>query len=264
MQFGRLLVCSILCLSLSFPAAAQQASTQPSQLLQQALTALGVSSPITDITLTGSVQRTAGSDDETGAVTLKALAAGATRMDLTLSSGSSSEIVNISSGTPTGIWSGPDAVSHPLAYHNLLLVDPTWFFPAFPISRGLATSVTAIYLGHEMHNGQAVEHLSVIKNTSAATRNATLLQHLSQIDIYLSSTTLLPAALDFSIHPDDDARLDIPIEILFSDYRPVNAVQVPFHVQKFINNGLSLDLQFQSATLNSGLIAADFSVGAAQ
>jgi len=45
-------------------------------------------------------------------------------------------------------------------------------------------------------------------------------QRLSQTDLYLDSTTLLPAAMTFNIHPDDNALLDIPIEIHFSEYRP--------------------------------------------
>ena len=66
----------------------------------------------------------------------------------------------------------------------------------------------------------------------------------------------------FNTHPDNDMGLDIPVRIAFSDYRTVNGFQVPFRVQKFLNNTLTLDLQFQSATLNSGLTSAAFTVEA--
>ena len=85
-----------------------------------------------------------------------------------------------------------------------------------------------------------------------------LFQHLSETDIFLDSTTSLPVAIAFNIHPDNNALLDIPAEIQFSDYRTVKGAQIPFHLQKFINNTLTLDLQFQSATTNSGLLATDF------
>jgi len=52
--------------------------------------------------------------------------------------------------------------------------------------------------------------------------------------------------------------LDIPVEIRFSDYRPVSGAQIPFHVEKFLNNTLLLDLQFTNAQLNSGLSASLF------
>jgi hypothetical protein len=37
-------------------------------------------------------------------------------------------------------------------------------------------------------------------------------------------------------------------------------VQTPFRVQKFINNSLVLDLEFNSASVNSGLAAAIFQI----
>jgi len=80
------------------------------------------------------------------------------------------------------------------------------------------------------------------------------------MDIFFDATTLLPAALTLNTHPDNDAGLDIRIEIRFSDYRVVNGVQTPFHVQKYLNNGLVLDLQISTVSLNTGLSAAAFSV----
>ena len=82
------------------------------------------------------------------------------------------------------------------------------------------------------------------------------MQRLSQMDIFLDSSTLLPVALAFNQHPDKDAGLDIPAEIRFLDYRAVNGVQVPFHIQGYLNNSLILDIQLQAATLNSGLTAS--------
>jgi len=48
------------------------------------------------------------------------------------------------------------------------------------------------------------------------------------------------------------------VEIVFSNYHQVNGVQVPFHVQKYLNNSLSLDLQIQLVVLNSGISATTF------
>jgi hypothetical protein len=252
-----------LCFFLVLSTSAQQSPAPPVQapaLLQSALAALAGANSVTDVTLTGTARRIAGSDDESGTATLKAIAGGASRVDLTLPSGQRTEIMNISSGQPAGTWIGTDGVSHAIAVHNLLLIDPAWFFPAFPISRGLATGYAATYVGHETRNGQAVEHLSVIQQVSDPAQDVALLQHLSQIDFYFDSSTLLPASMTFNIHPDNDAGLDIPVEILFSDYRSVNGAQVPFHVQKFLNNGLILDLQFQTVTLNTGLTPSSFSL----
>ena len=249
-----------LCFVLVLSTSAQQTTTQAGQasaLLQSAFAALVGASPVNDVTLSGTAHYIAGSDDETGTATLKAVS-GASRVDLNLSSGTRSEVWNNLSGSPVGTWSGPDGVSHPISFHNLLLIDPAWFSPAFPVSRGLSSGYVATYVGQETWNSLAVQHLSISQQAVDSSDSAALLQHLSQIDLYLDSSTFLPVALAFNIHPDDNELLDIPVEIRFSDYRSVNSAQVPFHVQKFLNNGLILDLQFQSAILNSGLSASAF------
>jgi hypothetical protein len=181
-------------------------------------------------------------------------------MDVTLSSGQRSEVQNLTATLPAGAWSGPDGASHPIAFHNLL-TEPAWFFPAFAIARRLSGSgFVATYVGHESHNGQAVEHVSVSQTSSTqGSPGAPTYQHLTQVDFFLDSSTFLPSAISFNIHPDDNALLDLPMEIRFSDYRATGNSQVPFHVQKFLNNSLLLDFQAQTVTANTGLAASAFS-----
>lgn len=265
MRSIRPMVVVYLCFVLVLSTSARQTTTQAAQapvFLQSAFAALGGAISVSDVTLTGTARRIAGSDDETGTVTVKALAAGAARIDLNLSSGLRSETVNISA-SPAGSWSGPDAIAHRIADHNLLLIDPAWFFPLFPISRGLATGYTATYIGQETRNGKSVQHIAIAETSGVQfPAGSPSLAHLSQMDFFLDATTLVPTAATFNIHPDNDAGRDIPIEIQFSDYRNVNGMQIPFHVQKFLNNGLILDLQFSSSAVNTGLSATEFAVNA--
>ena len=86
------------------------------------------------------------------------------------------------------------------------------------------------------------------------------MQHLSEANIFLDPSSFLPLAITFNTHPDGNALLDIPIELRFSDYRAVSGIQVPYHVQKFLNNGLILDFHVQTVSLNSGLTASSFTV----
>jgi len=71
---------------------------------------------------------------------------------------------------------------------------------------------------------------------------------------------MLPVAVDFDIHPDNDAMVDIPIEIRFSAYTAMNGTQIPFRIQRYVNNALALDIQIVTATLNSGLSSIGFQV----
>jgi hypothetical protein len=240
----------------------QAAATSPTATLtlQNSLATLVGNVTVTDVTLTGSVHYIAGSDDETGSATLKALSSGDARSDLSLSSGTHSEIYSFSASGPAGAWSGPDGVSHPIVYHNLL-AEPAWFSPTFAIARRLSSGYTITDLGPTTHNGQQVEHMSVSQNSPTTSLAAgPLFQHLTQVDFFLDSVTSLPAAVTFAIHPDNDALLDIPVEIDFSDYRSVSGAKVPFHVQKSLNDSLLLDIQIQNVSVNSGLSASAFAI----
>lgn len=245
----------------SAPQAAVSAP-QATALLQQALAALSGGRPISDVTLSGTVRRIAGSDDESGTVVVKALAGTGTRIDLTLTSGPRSEIRNIAGAPPIGSWSGPDGTSHSIPYHNLLTDEG--LFPAFALANFAATqNATITYIGSETKNGTAVIHITASQQFSQPPADsAPLLQHLTQTEIFLDASTYLPVAFTFLIHPDNNALIDIPVEIDFSNYTAVNGSQAPFHVQKYINNSLALDLQFESVVLNSGLSATTFNVGA--
>jgi hypothetical protein len=253
---------AILSVSILLPSAAQQTapSQQAAQLLRSALGVLSPSMAPRDIALSGTAHYIAGSDDETGTVVIKALFGSGSRIDLSLSSGVRSEINNSASGIPVGKWSGPDGVSHNISIQNLL-TEPAWFFPTFLVVRGLSPSgYTVTYVGHESLNDQAVEHLSISQSFPLLSSGAPNLVHLTQTNLFLDSGTMLPAAMTFNIHPDNNALVDIPIEVRFSDYRPVNGLQIPFHVQRFLNNGLVLDLQFQDAAINSGVSATEFEI----
>lgn len=231
---------------------------QATTLLTQSLAALAGPATVTDVTLSGTVRRIAGSDGETGTGVLKAISGGASRIDLSLPSGGWNEILSTSLSQPSGCWTGPDGLTHDMAFHNLL-AGSSWFFPAFPLAKGLSSGYVVAYVGHETHNGQVVEHISISQTSPASLpQTAVSLQALSRLDFFLDSSSLLPVAMIFNTHPDNNALIDIPVEVRFSDYRPLNGAQAAFHIQKYLNGSLILDFQAQTATLNSGLPTSQF------
>ena len=282
-----LLLCVLIPTSLS----AQQSATlapapttsdpQAVALLQKSLIAMTRGVAVTDATLTGSARRIAGSDDETGTTTITAMPGGYSKLSLSFPSGPRVEIRN-PAGTPlpdsaptgmlpanpplqpVGAWSGSDGVLHGIATYNVI-TDATWFFPAFTLANILSGNHLLSSIDQETLDGQSVLHISALQQfTQVAAKGASatgvvsLLQHLSQLDVYLDPITSLPVAFAFNIHPDGDALIDIPVRIQFSIYQPTSNTQVPLHVQKFINNGLALDLTFTNSSLNSGLSASSF------
>jgi len=247
------------CFAATLIAQSPSASTpQALTALHSAFRALTGNTTVNDATLTGSAEWIAGSDDETGTVVLKTTSV-ASRMDLSLSAGTRSEIRSSAEGGPVGSWAGHDGVSHAMANHNLM-TDPGWF-PAFAIGNLLSSSnITLTYVGEESRNGASVVHISASEQFSnLPADSAAFMQHLTAVDLFLDPSTFLPVSYVFNSHPDNNAGLHIPMEIRYSNYKNVGGVQIPFHVQRFVNNTLTLDLQFQNASLNTGITAAQIS-----
>jgi len=247
-------------------ATAQQAtasSPQATALLQKSLAALSGGHPLDDVTLSGTAQRIAGSDDESGTVILKALPTGESRMDLTFPSSLRSEIRANSSTGPVGAWSASDGTLHPISQHNLW-TDSSWFFPTFTLARLLSdSSYTISDIGPETRNGQSVEHLTIFRQFAATGAPAGWVDPmpaLSKTDVYLDSATLLPAVIVFNTHPDKNQTINIPIEIRLSNYQQTNGTLAPQRIQQYLNNSLALDLQLTALTPNSGISASAFSV----
>ena len=293
MRLLRLLGAVALLCCVSVAASAQQATSpappitsdpQAVALIQRGLAVLTGGVPVSDVTLTGSSQRIAGSDSETGTATAKARSDGSSRLDFSYPSGTRSEIRNpsgmpradvtpqnlpvasttISDSQPVGAWSGPDGILHGTPSHNLM-TDPTWFFPATTLANVLTSAGNVVsYIGPEIHNDLPTIHVRITQplpsTFEAPPQVAALVEHLTQMDLYLASGTTVPVALAFDVHPNNNAFVDAAVEIRFSNYQVVNGISMPFHVQEYLNNGLVLDLQFSSATLNAGLPSTLFQI----
>jgi hypothetical protein len=113
-------------------------------------------------------------------------------------------------------------------------------------------------VGQESLNGSSVQHIRVSKLAPGVSGQPdSLILQLSEMDVYLDPQSLLPQAIRFNIHPDTSS-VNIPVEIDYSNYQVVDGIRVPFHIQKYIQNGLSNDLVITAVTFNSGLTSNDF------
>jgi hypothetical protein len=225
----------------------------------QSIAAMTGSTTISDVTLTGSATWTAGSDGETGSATFLALGNAESRMDLSLPSGTRTEIRDASTGTNQGKWIAQSGASGMFASHNCL-TDAVWFFPALGSLAGGANLVFS-YIGLENRNGTNVQHIqSYVYQSNQAQGGGPTLQQLSTIDFYLDATTLLPSAITFNVHPDNNAATNIPVEIDFSSYQVISGITVPMHIQKYMQGELLIDATASSATFNTGISISTFSI----
>lgn len=237
-------------------------SPQAVALASQAIASLTNGVAVSDVTLTGTAIQTAGSDQQSGTLTLQAKGTQESRLALSLSSSTYTQIRNFSEGTSEGSWTGSDGTTHLMALHNCF-TDAVWFFPALSSLASAITNASASleYVGQETLQGLSVQHLRVFQIVSSPDANAVqLIQHISIIDIFLDSSSALPVSMVFTRHPDSNASIDILVEIQFSNYQLTNGIRIPLHVQQFTNGGLTLDLNLTAVTLNSGLSDSNFTI----
>lgn len=245
---------------------------QAATILQQAIAALTAGAPITDVTATGTVT-VSGPITASGTVAFTATASGQSQLTITLPLGARTEIRSDSAGTQTLTVTGPDAVTHAVHTASILAPHPGWLVPALVLSSGLSSSdYTSSYVGLGTWDGAQAQHLAVwLQTSNTLSLSAGDLQRLSQHDIYLDPSSLLPVAMTLTMHPYDAANPDAPIrsyrgsvvdrleQITFSDYRQVQGRAVAFHVQTSItlpSGALVCDYQFSSVSFNTGATVA--------
>jgi hypothetical protein len=244
-----------------------QSSSSPTRDAQavsiatQALQALTGGLTVTDSTVQATASFIAGSDQETGTATLEGHTGYESRVVLSLSGGQRSEVRNGLGAPPQGKWSGADGIWKSMPVHGCW-TDPTWFSPALTIQSALNDpQISLTYLGQGNKAGVAAQHIQMSRVVSGQTATATsLIQRLSQVDIYLDSTSNLPVAVDFNTHSDSDAGLDLPVEVQFSGWHSAGAFQAPSRIQKFLQGSLTLDLSSVTISVNTGLSQSDFAI----
>lgn len=225
-------------------------------LTSKAIAAMTGNQVIHDITLTGNITRSVGSTDE-GTVTLKAAGGGETRIDMTLSDGLRTEIRDDSTGIAQGEWIDSSGKSNRIAFHNAL-TDAAWFFPALGSLAG-EPGVVLSYVGQETRHGIMVEH---IRSYASGVGEGTIpdLRKLSTMNFYLDASTLLPVAEQFDLHPDNNELVNLPVEVDFSDYKKIQGVAVPMHIQRRIQGHLIEDIVVTGASINTGIPLSIFAL----
>jgi hypothetical protein len=121
----------------------------------------------------------------------------------------------------------------------------------------MGPNVVLSFIGQETRNDQQVSHIqSYIYQDSQSGVDG----QLSTMDFYLDTTTFLPVAAMFNVHPDNNPASNMLVEVDFSNYQAVSGVAIPSHVQKYVQGGLSVDFTVSSASVNNGVSISQFQI----
>lgn len=252
-----LIFCALLFPALELRAQAQR-DPQALLLAKLSVQALVGNTRISDATLQGTANFTAGSDEESGTFALEVKGNQESKIVLNMSGGARTEIRNAQNG-PQGEWVGTDGQKHAMALHNCW-VDASTFFPAFSLGAALNNAqIAAIYLGQGSFGGVTVDHLQFSVMLAPPGQNINVeIQALSRLDVYLDAASHLPVALAFNIHPDSDMGLNIPVQVQFSGYQQTGGINVATRIQKLVQGTLTFDFTVASVGTNSGIPDSEF------
>jgi len=231
---------------------------QALELISKAQTALTNGAQIKDMTLRGmailAVPRSADAD-----VVIKTR--GSRQSSISYSDGIRRLETRNDKKVPAGQWMDSMNVLHRTAFHNSLI--PAGILNPIALLDGVVQpSSTLTYVGLETFEGNEVLHLRYFhrppKNRSHMVE---FIQGLSTLDLFLDSNSLHVNAVKFNLHPENNALENIPAELRFEDYRPVeNSILVPFHISRFINGNLDMNLRISSVQVDSGLSETEFAL----
>jgi hypothetical protein len=223
-------------------------------VLGQLSTAFAGGQVVQSVQLSGNATWYAGSLEDSGTVSLTASTDGSSQMQLALATtGQRAESQTGAGASATCQWSGDNAVAHSVNPVNCWR-PALWFLPALSLQPSLLPS----YLGTvDLGSGTVGASTTVYRHlqsqlafTGLPSTLTTQITQRSTTDLGLDPTSFLPAVLAYSVHPDNGAQISIAIQVLYSNYQTVNGVQIPFHIQRYVNGSLQLDILISSAQIN--------------
>jgi len=220
-----------------------------SQILLKASQGFSSSGSVSSVALTGQVTRTVGPDSENGTITLSASADGSSSVKMQLGAGTLSEAQDTFANGQACSWSGTDGVLHAASGHNCI-VPLAWFLPEVSFFSGQMPANGALSTGTEPGEKSLSLHWAQTPPAGVTPDQTSLLAHIGAYDLSLDASSFLPASLSYAVHPDDNAGVDIPISVRYSNYRVVDGVNVPFHIERYFNGVLQLDITISNASIN--------------
>jgi hypothetical protein len=243
-------ICICLCLSTSLALGQGTASsTSALQAIQlQAWSALVSTALPTTLALDGTFTSTEGSLTQNGNVHLTVGSDGSFLTNLPGAVGAVSESRTIADGLPACTWTDQNGVVHNGLFLNCVV--PAWFFPGLTLLSSSSTSSLAAWTPSSISTDSLGEHLRfqfAVPGLNVSPANPLLSQ---SFDLVLAPDTHLPLYSIFTNHPDNGSVLtDIAVKIAYSNYQNISGVMIPFHIQRFVNNSLALDITIASASV---------------
>ena len=233
------------------PVTTPAATTSSPGFLQQ-VQSKALAGTVHSVELTGSADWGSGSGKASGTADLKVSLDGSYSITLDSPKASRTETGSASNASRACQWSADDGAVHSVSGLNCLAAMP-WFAPALlaPFAAQHTDTLSVTDDGAQTWNGTAVHQISYrMLLTGKDAGVMARLTEATRVKVFFDPTTLLPVGVEYNLHPDADDLRSIPVDVAFTDYRPVGGVMLPFHVVRSINGTVQLTLSLSNVLVS--------------
>lgn len=234
---------------------APQTIPQASAILQSMAAATGwnAANLPKDVLAIGTITIEDAVSPETLPVTLSAKSCRLFRNDVQFSDGTHSTIVNQDSAA--AIAPGAQQLLPPFT----ALSANSYELPFFCLPSALASGSLNL-VGIESVTGQSAYRIDVSPVVSSSDALAIPRQIAAQFTVWISTSSGMPLELSSKLVSPYNSGASVSVLRVFSDFRVVNGIAVPFQQQQFVQGQLRSTLQLSSVVFNAGVSDSSFSI----
>jgi hypothetical protein len=230
-----------------------QKDPQALAVVQQALLA-GNAASVQDLTASGTIAYYWGSGEVQGSAHVVALGADKFRIDTSIAGGTRSWWV----GAGNGQLRDTDGKISRIPYENTLNLGAL----TFPLLR-LSSLAQNTRFGLKYICKQTVDnadqfHLAINDSKESKQQPGAFSHNLQNADVFIDAASSRVFRIEDQTHPVGRPDINLPHAIVYSDYRKVNGVDVPFSISEYIGKARTWTLQLSQVSFNSGVSDSEF------
>lgn len=116
------------------------------------------------------------------------------------------------------------------------------------------------FVGTETVGGQLTNRLEFDYIPSSDNPYSQVLRRAGHVTLWISTSSLLPIQVQYPRISNDNPTAVFLATRVYSDYRAINGIAVPFRQDEYLGNQLTHSLQLSTVNFNTGLSDADFAI----
>lgn len=134
-----------------------------------------------------------------------------------------------------------------------------FLFPFYSdVTASTDARVTFSYPGTEVLAGQLAHRIEINREPASNDPQAAARRQVGHLTVWISDASHLPLQVKFLRVSPDDPTAVVEHTLVFSDYRPVGGIGIPYHQEEYVGTEKISAIQLNDVQFNVGLADANF------